>query len=41
MKISLDRLDHIVMPCADVDAMADFYVRALDMEKVVFGDGRL
>lgn len=41
MRIELDRLDHLVMPCGDVESMADFYVRALDMEKVTFGDGRL
>ena len=41
MQITLDRLDHMVMPCRDVEAIADFYVRALDMEKVIFGDGRL
>lgn len=41
MRIELDRLDHLVMPCDDVEAMAAFYVQALDMEKVTFGDGRL
>ena len=41
MRIEIDRLDHLVMPCTDVETMADFYVRALDMEKVTFGDGRL
>ena len=41
MRIEIDRLDHLVMPCGDVEAMAGFYVHALDMEKVTFGDGRL
>ncbi|MDP6342783.1 MAG: VOC family protein [Alphaproteobacteria bacterium] len=39
--IELDRLDHFVMPCGDVEAVAAFYVQALDMEKVVFGKGRV
>ena len=41
MRITLDRLDNLVLPCGDVDAMAYFHVRTLGMEKVTFGDGRL
>ena len=39
--IELERLDHFVVPASDVDALADFYVRVLGMEKVVFGAGRV
>jgi catechol 2,3-dioxygenase-like lactoylglutathione lyase family enzyme len=41
MRIDLHRLDHLVLPCGDVEAMAYFYVPILDMEKVTFGDGWL
>lgn len=39
MKIS--RLDHLVLTVADIDVTCDFYVRALGMERVVFGEGRI
>ncbi|WP_110640952.1 VOC family protein [Salinicola sp. CPA57] len=39
MKIS--RLDHLVLTVADIDVTCDFYVRALGMERVVFGEGRV
>jgi catechol 2,3-dioxygenase-like lactoylglutathione lyase family enzyme len=39
--IVLSHLDHFVMPCKNVEAIADFYVQALDMRREVFGDGRL
>gem|GEM_PF-5062505 len=32
MRIDLDRLDHLVLPCGDVEAMAYFYVLTLDIE---------
>jgi len=35
--VIIDRLDHIVITVADVDATCDFYGRILGMEKVVFG----
>ena len=37
----IDRLDHLVLTVADIDATVDFYVRVLGMEEVVFrGDRR-
>ncbi|MDH4573638.1 VOC family protein [Salinicola acroporae] len=39
MKIS--QLDHLVLTVADIDATCDFYGRALGMERVVFGEGRI
>lgn len=36
----VDRLDHVVLTCASVEASVDFYVRALGMEAVTFGEGR-
>jgi catechol 2,3-dioxygenase-like lactoylglutathione lyase family enzyme len=38
--ISLERLDHIVLTVADVEATVDFYTRVLGMRAVTFGDGR-
>jgi catechol 2,3-dioxygenase-like lactoylglutathione lyase family enzyme len=38
--ISLERLDHIVLTVADVEASVDFYVRVLGMRAVTFADGR-
>jgi catechol 2,3-dioxygenase-like lactoylglutathione lyase family enzyme len=39
--IEIDHLDHMVMPCRNVEAIADFYVKALDMRCEQFDDGRL
>ncbi|MFI0449892.1 VOC family protein [Actinomadura sp. 6N118] len=36
----IDRLDHLVLTVADLDATIDFYTRVLGMEAVSFGDGR-
>lgn len=36
----IDRLDHLVLTVADVDATADFYTRVLGMEARTFGEGR-
>ncbi|HEU5028466.1 MAG TPA: VOC family protein [Spirillospora sp.] len=36
----IDRLDHLVLTVADIDATVDFYTRVLGMEAVVFGAGR-
>ncbi|KAB2354182.1 VOC family protein [Actinomadura montaniterrae] len=36
----IDRLDHLVLTVADIDATVDFYTRVLGMETVVFGAGR-
>lgn len=39
MKIS--HIDHFVLTVADIDATVAFYSRALGMQKVVFGEGRV
>lgn len=36
----IDRLDHLVLTVADIDAAIDFYTRVLGMEAVAFGAGR-
>lgn len=36
----IDRLDHLVLTVADVEATVEFYRDVLGMEPVVFGDGR-
>ncbi len=36
----LDRLDHLVLTVADLDATLGFYTRALGMRAVAFGEGR-
>ena len=36
----IDRLDHLVLTVADIDATVDFYTRVLGMEAVTFGAGR-
>lgn len=38
--IVIDRLDHMVLTVADIDATCEFYGRVLGMEKVVFAGGR-
>lgn len=35
--IAIDRIDHLVLTVADIDATCAFYERALGMERVVFG----
>jgi catechol 2,3-dioxygenase-like lactoylglutathione lyase family enzyme len=40
MDIRVDRLDHIVLTVADVDATCAFYERVLGMRVVTFGQGR-
>jgi catechol 2,3-dioxygenase-like lactoylglutathione lyase family enzyme len=38
----IDRIDHVVMNCRDVEAMASWYERALGLRRESFGpDGRL
>lgn len=39
--VSIVRVDHFVMPCSDVEAIADFYVEALGVEKIIFDGGRV
>ena len=36
----IDRLDHLVLTVADIDATVAFYTRVLGMEAVTFGAGR-
>ncbi|NKZ08763.1 VOC family protein [Actinomadura latina] len=36
----IDRLDHLVLTVADIDAAIWFYTRVLGMEAVTFGAGR-
>lgn len=40
-KITLSHLDHFVIPCRDVEEMAAFYERALDMRRETFDGGRM
>jgi len=37
----IDRLDHLVLTVADVEAAAAFYARVLGMERRTFGVGRV
>ncbi len=39
--VVIDRLDHMVLTVADIDATCAFYDRVLGIEKVVFGGGRV
>jgi len=38
--VRIDRLDHLVLTVADIDATVDFYTRVLGMQAVTFGTGR-
>lgn len=37
MSFTIDRIDHVVLNCRDVDAMAAWYVRVLGMRHEAFG----
>ena len=39
--MTLEKLDHLVLPVSDIDAIAMFYTTYLGMEKRVFGDDRV
>lgn len=39
-KVVIDRLDHLVLTVADIDATCAFYGRVLGMERVTFAGGR-
>ena len=41
MTFAVDRIDHVVLNCRDVDATVDWYVRVLGTRREVFGDGRV
>src|SRR5262245_39017356 len=38
--LTIDRLDHLVLTVADIDATIAFYQRVLGMTPVTFGEGR-
>jgi catechol 2,3-dioxygenase-like lactoylglutathione lyase family enzyme len=38
--IAIDRIDHIVLTCFDVERTIDFYSKVLGMEPVTFAGGR-
>lgn len=40
MAVSIDRVDHIVLTVADIEATCRFYTSILGMQARVFGDGR-
>lgn len=37
MRFAVDRLDHLVINCRDIDAMASWYQRVLGMDREAFG----
>ncbi|SBS70158.1 Lactoylglutathione lyase-like lyase [uncultured Mycobacterium sp.] len=41
MSFAIERIDHVVLNCRDVDAVADWYVRVLGMRLEVFSGDRL
>ena len=41
MPFAIDRIDHVVLNCHDVDTTVDWYVRVLGMQREVFGDNRV
>ncbi|GAC1480061.1 MAG: VOC family protein [Acetobacteraceae bacterium] len=40
MRFTVDRLDHVVVNCRDVEISASWYQRVLGMEREEFGDDR-
>lgn len=38
--IRIDRLDHLVLTVADIEATCQFYAQVLGMEVITFGEGR-
>jgi catechol 2,3-dioxygenase-like lactoylglutathione lyase family enzyme len=38
--VRIDRLDHLVLTVADIDATVEFYTRVLGMRAMTFGPGR-
>ena len=40
MRFTVDRLDHIVLNCVDVEIAASWYQRVLGMEREEFGEDR-
>jgi catechol 2,3-dioxygenase-like lactoylglutathione lyase family enzyme len=41
MAFAVDRIDHVVLNCRDVERTADWYVLVLGMRREVFGEGRM
>ena len=40
MTFIVDRIDHVVLNCRDVERTVDWYMRVLGMRREVFGEGR-
>ena len=40
MRFTVDRLDHMVLHCEDVDVLASWYQRVLGMDREEFGEER-
>jgi len=38
--MNVNRLDHLVLTVASIEATVDFYTRVLGMEAIIFGSGR-
>lgn len=38
--MNVNRLDHLVLTVASIEATVDFYTRVLGMEAIIFGTGR-
>src|SRR5262245_54699298 len=41
MPFGVDRVDHVVLNCRDVETTTEWYVRVLGMRREVFGDNRI
>jgi catechol 2,3-dioxygenase-like lactoylglutathione lyase family enzyme len=41
MAFVVDRIDHVVLNCRDVETTTDWYARVLGMKREVFGDNRI
>jgi catechol 2,3-dioxygenase-like lactoylglutathione lyase family enzyme len=41
MALAVDRIDHVVLNCRDVEATVDWYVQVLGTRREIFGDGRV
>jgi catechol 2,3-dioxygenase-like lactoylglutathione lyase family enzyme len=41
MTFAVDRIDHVVLNCRDVERSAAWYERVLGLRREVFGDGRV
>jgi catechol 2,3-dioxygenase-like lactoylglutathione lyase family enzyme len=41
MAFAVDRIDHVVLNCRDVEQTVDWYVRVLGMRREVFGQNRI